>query len=218
MIAARRAAKIPLSPESPPRFSIREMPRPGVEANNHDEYPVANESQVEPCHGGDEMVCHARHDQSIQDAASENQNLQDPASMVASTGQEIDEAVARSQLTKEDCWQRVGKCLARIHGQERAELFIPFRVPGSPPGRELFSVRLTKGKFRDGRSFEKLDSFRNRYDAHTQLSGAWTGITLFFQGKLMTCALRTSPAFLLSAVWPWGGLGVWAHVMVGRVQ
>ena len=100
--------------------------------------------------------------------------------MVASTGQEIDEAVARSQLEKEDCWQRVGKCLARIHGQERTELFTPFRVPGGPLGRDLFSVRLTRGKFRDGTNVEKLDNFRNRYDAHTQMSGAWTGTTLFF--------------------------------------
>ena len=30
----------------------------------------------------------------------------------------------------------------------------------------------------------------------------------------MTCELRTSTALLLRAVWPWGGLGVWAHVMV----
>ena len=100
--------------------------------------------------------------------------------MMAGTGQEIDEAVAKSQLEKVDCWQRVGHCLARVHGCERTELFTPFRVPGGPLGRDLFSVRLTKGKSRDGANFERLDSFRNRYDAHTQLSGAWTGITLFF--------------------------------------
>ena len=178
-ILATRGANSAEPRERPEEFTSiigNELPQPGLSAvTSHDDNLV-------PCHGGDAVFEEhsVGQDTVFEGSASENQNLQDPAASMAIAGPAIDEAVAKAKLEKTDCWQRVGQCLARVHGCERTELFTPFRVPGGPLGRDLFSVRLTKGKFRDGTSFEKLDSFRNRYTAHEQLSGAWTGMTLFF--------------------------------------
>jgi len=79
----------------------------------------------------------------------------------------------------DDDWLRIGGYLMMIHSKARCDLFTPFRVACSPPGRELLSFRLTRGHFSDGEGFERIDNFRNRNEAHLESGLSWTGVTLF---------------------------------------
>jgi hypothetical protein len=80
----------------------------------------------------------------------------------------------------DDEWRVIGDSLSRVHKHARLNLFTPFRVQGSPPGRELHAVRVTKGVYQSGETFERADSFRNKHAAHFAMNEPWTGVTTFF--------------------------------------
>ena len=96
--------------------------------------------------------------------------------------------MAAASSGREDSWLGMDGYIARIHGKSRSELFIPFRVACSPPGRDLFSLRLTRGTFTDGETFERIDNFRNRNEAHLASGLSWTGVTLFLLRNLDSCS------------------------------
>ena len=80
----------------------------------------------------------------------------------------------------EDRWKDGGDgAVVRAHFQPRRELFTPARVPGAPPAKSLTAVRITCGKFADGREFRCRDDWTVRATAHKALEKPWTGTTTF---------------------------------------
>ena len=87
-----------------------------------------------------------------------------------------------NEATGEDEWNDEGECCVRLHRTERLHLFTPLRVQGSPPGRSLFSVRITEGVFRDNcEPFRRVDSWRCREQAHMSFGRPWIGATTFIK-------------------------------------
>ncbi len=79
-----------------------------------------------------------------------------------------------------DAWneQESGN-VVRVHSRWRRELFTPLRVEGAPPARALTPVRITEGKYEDGRSFKRVDTWTARATAHLALPQFWHGTTTF---------------------------------------
>jgi len=95
--------------------------------------------------------------------------------------QSVEELQGGASEDAGDAWRSESSgMLRRMHVIKREHLFTPFRVAGSPPGRDLYSVRVTEGTYESGIGFKLVDSWRNRHDAHARLQGKWTGSTTFY--------------------------------------
>ena len=79
-----------------------------------------------------------------------------------------------------DYWQSNEGEMTRHHVLPRRNMFTPFRVSGSLPARDIYSVRVTEGVFETGEPFRLVDSWKNRHLARQELIHEWTGRTTFF--------------------------------------
>jgi hypothetical protein len=115
-------------------------------------------------------------DRSIESKQEEMNNTEAKITKDASDDRDQDEVRGERQL---DGWHRKGDLLERVHKRSRCELFTPLGVGGSPPARALQPVRITEGKFDDGEYFKRIDSWKTRSDAHSDMGRPWTGVTQF---------------------------------------
>ena len=93
-------------------------------------------------------------------------------------------AVDKAAERHVDSWGREGKegRWTRIHRSARRALFTPFKVAGGPNLKTstLKRIRITRGKFfASGKTFEVIDDWTIRANAHRVLEGSWIGTTDF---------------------------------------
>ena len=80
----------------------------------------------------------------------------------------------------EDQWEWCDNdTVVRAHMRRRRELFTPSRIEGAPLKGSLTAVRITQGKFDDGKEFVRRDHWTNKDVAHLVMQQPWTGTTTF---------------------------------------
>ena len=138
-------------------------------------------------------------------------------------------ALQLNEMTKsDDYWETVprgwpgdgntcpeGGGWIRRHAKPRLALFTPMRVAGGPRnGLAVGEVRVTMGRYTDGKDFRRADLWKKLEDAHDLRPMSWTGRTVF----MTTAEFNSGLGARLSAVARPGAETSWASTGPGEAR